>query len=183
LERDAAEAGEWDVGERDAVAEFSFSSHHRAVFDEHAAFALGKVVGEDRFVAVLGEVGDAARAGIGHGGHDRVGGVEHGGAAAGDAVNDDAFDHGEVLDGADVVESEVVALADVGDDGDVAAVEPESFAEDAAAGGFQDGGIDVGVEQDLAGADGAAAIAAFDALAGDVDAIGVGHADAFSGET
>ena len=46
------------------------------------------------------------------------------------------------LERVDVVQAEVVALADVGDDGDVAAVEAEAFAQDAAARGFEHRRVD-----------------------------------------
>jgi hypothetical protein len=72
----------------------------------------------------------------------------------------------------------VVAEADVGDHGDIAHVEAEAFAQHAATGGFEDGGVDVGVQQHVAGALRAGAVTGVDAPAFDVDAVGAGHADA-----
>ena len=59
-----------------------------------------------------------------------------------------SLDAGQLLQRLDVGQAEVVALADVGDDGDVAAVEAEALAEDAAAGRLQHGGLDLGLMQD-----------------------------------
>ena len=96
------------------------------------------------------------------------------------AVDDHPLDHREVLDGADVIQSEVVAHADVGDHGDVAAVEAQALAQDAAARGFQHRRIDIRVEQHAARAARAAAIAGLDPLTRDVDAVGIGHAHPLS---
>lgn len=139
------------------------------------ALALGAVGGHDRQEAVPGEVDDAARAGGGHGRHV-VGGVEYGMAALGYVLDDDPFDHGEILDSGDVVEPQVVAHADVGHHRHVAAVEAQALAQHAAPGGFEDGRVDARVKQHVAGAPGAAAVAAVDAPAFD-DAVGAGHAN------
>lgn len=72
----------------------------------------------------------------------------------------------------------MVAIAEIGDHGHLAAVEGQSFAQQAAPGGFQHSGIHVGVEQYVAGAFRAAAIAGIDTPALDVDAGSVGHAHA-----
>ncbi len=93
-------------------------------------------------------------------------------------LHDHALEHGQVFDRGDVVQAQVVALADVGDHGHLAAVEAQALAQDAAARGLEHGRIDLGVQQHVARALGAAAVAAVDLAAVDVDAVGVGHADA-----
>ena len=110
----------------------------------------------------------------------RVGRVEHGDAVRRDVLHDHALDHREVFDRADVVQAEVVARADVGDHGHLAAVEAQAFAQDAAARGLEHRRVDVGVDQHVARAARAAAIAGVDALAVHVDAVGVGHAHALA---
>ena len=107
--------------------------------------------GENRVRLVAREKDNVARAVVGHARDDRVGRVEHGRAVGRDVLDDDALDDGQFVNRRDVVEPEVVADADVGDHGDVAHVETETFAQHAAAGGFEDGGVDVRVHQDVAG--------------------------------
>jgi hypothetical protein len=93
-------------------------------------------------------------------------------------LHDHALEYRQVFQRGDVVQAEVVAGADVGDHGDFAAVEAQAFAQHAAAGGLEHGGVDVGVHQHVARAARAAAVAAVDLPAVDVDAVGVGHAGA-----
>ena len=71
----------------------------------------------------------------------------------------------------------MVAVADVGHHGHVAAVEGQPFAEDAAAGRFEHGRVDAADSSARRGALRAAAIAGVDAAVVDVDAVGAGHAD------
>jgi hypothetical protein len=89
----------------------------------------------------------------------------------------DAFDDGEVFHGGDVIEAEMIADADIGDDSNVAAIEGDAFAQNAAAGRFKNGGIDVRVLQHIARTARAAAVAGIDAFIFDVHAVGGGHAD------
>ena len=82
----------------------------------------------------------------------------------------------------DVVEAEVVPLADVGDDRHVAEVERQAGAEDAAPGRLQHGRLDRRVHQDRRCAlAGPAAIARLDPPLVDVDPVGAGHADGLAG--
>ncbi|MNV22804.1 hypothetical protein D3C71_1137960 [compost metagenome] len=78
----------------------------------------------------------------------------------------------------------MVACADVGHHGHLAAVKTQAFAQDAASCGFEHGCIHLGVQQHVAGALGAAAVATVDLAAVHVHAVGVGHAhaQALSGE-
>src|SRR5574343_1066985 len=178
LEADGAVAGQRHVGQRNALFLAAFAEDDRVSLDVNDPLALRPGGGQHAVVAVAGEEEDVARAVVGHGSDDRVGGVEDGRALGRDVLYDDALDDGQFVDGGDVVEAEVVADADVGDHGDIAHVEAEAFTQHAAAGGFEDGGVDVRVHQHVAGAARAGAVTGVDAPAFDVDAVGAGHADA-----
>ena len=121
--------------------------------------------GDDGVGSVAGEEDDRAPALGGHLGHERIVGLEDGGAVREHDVNDGPLDEASFSSVSMSEQPEVVAFADVGDDGDVAAIEAEAFAEDAAASGFEHGRVDGRVEQDAAGTLRAAAIAVFDAPA------------------
>ena len=127
---------------------------------------------------VGGKEGDGAAAVVGHADDHRIVGVEYRHAAVGDVLHDHALEHREVFQRGDVVQAEVVARADVGHHRDLAAVERQAFAQQAAARRFEHGGVDVRVHQHVARAARAAAVAAVDAASFDVDAVGVGHAGA-----
>ena len=179
LEADRAVGGDRYPRERDAVRKTALAGDDGVAVEIDDALAEGAMRGHDRMMNVAGEESDLSGARIGHAGDHRVGGIEHGDTGVRlDVLHDHALDDRQVLDRADVGETEVVALADVGDDGDVAAVEAEALAQHAAARGFEHGRVDVRVHQDVARALRAAAIAGVDALALDVDAVGAGHADA-----
>ena len=92
------------------------------------------------------EPDDLARALAPHLAHQRVVGVEHGVAVARHRLDDDRLDVGELLDGVDAAQAEVVGLH-VEDDGDVVALVAESLAQDAAAGDLEDGEVDARVLQ------------------------------------
>ena len=179
LEANGAVGRDWNVGEFQAFLEFALLGDDGVAVEIDDAFALGAVHGHDWMVAVAGKENHLAGAGIGHADDHRIGGVEHGVTGVGfDVLDDDALDNGKVFDGADIGEAEVVALADVGDDSNVAAVEAEPLAQYAATRRFEDSGIDAGVEQYVASALGTAAIAGINPLVLDIDAVGAGHADA-----
>ena len=146
--------------------------------DEDHALTLRAMRLDDGVVAVLREEGDLAGAVRGHRHHCGVGGVQHGGAGGRHVQHDHALEHLQVFQRGDVVQAQVVAAAQVGDDGDIALVECQAFAQQAAARGFQHGGIHVGVRQHIARAARAGAIAGVDLAAIDVHAVGVGHAHA-----
>ena len=75
----------------------------------------------------------------------------------------------------------MVAGADIGHHGDLAAVETEPFAQHAAARGLEHGGVDVRVQQHVAGALRTAAVAGIDACPSTYTPSVVGHADAAPG--
>jgi hypothetical protein len=141
------------------------------------------VGGEHVVVLIGGEEQHRTRACAGHPDHHRVGSVEHGGAVGRHVLHDHTLDHGQVFHRADVGQAQVIAHADVGHHGHVAAVEGEAFAQHAATGGLEDRGIHIRVQQDVAGAARAAAVAGIDAPLAHIDAVGVGHAHPLAGHT
>ena len=72
----------------------------------------------------------------------------------------------------------MVAHADIGDHGHAAAVKGQTFAQHAAAGGFEHGRIHMGVHKHIARTARAAAVAAVDLARLHIHAVGVGHAHA-----
>ena len=138
--------------------------------------AGGTVGAEHRVGAVECEVDDLARAGSRHRHHLRIGGVEHRPAIGSHVLDDDALEHGHILQGGDVVQAQVIAAADVGDHGHRAAVEPESLTQQTAAGSLQHRGLHIRMGQHVAGAFGAAAVTAVDGATVHPDTVGVGHA-------
>ena len=64
---------------------------------------------------------------MGHGGNDRIGGIQKGGAVWCDVFDDDAFDDSQFVDRRDEVQPKMVAKADIGDDCNVAHVEAKTF--------------------------------------------------------
>ena len=151
---------------------------HLVVADEDRLAARAAMPDDDRVVAVDGEVEDAAGAMRLHADHQRIVGVEHRDAVGRHDVDDAALHLGQFLRRVDFAQAEVIAVADVGDHGHVAAVEGQALAEDSAAGGFQHGRVDGRVHQHGAGALRPAAIAAVDPAAVDENAVGAGHAHA-----
>ena len=129
-------------------------------------------------VPVSGKKDDLAGAGVGHLGHDGIGRIEHGVTRGRDVLHNHALQHRQVFDRGDVVQPQVVAAADVGHHGDLAAVKPQAFAQHAATRHFKHGGVHVRVHQHVARAFRAAAVAAVGLAAIDVNAVGVGHAGA-----
>ena len=130
---------------------------------------------------VGGEEGHRAAAILGHARHGGVGGVQHGHAAVGHVLHDHSFEYREVFHGGDVVQSQVIPGADIRHHGDLAAVEGQAFAQHAAARRLEHGRVHVRVQQHVARAARAAAVAAVDLAPFDVHAIGVGHAGAQAG--
>ena len=86
------------------------------------------------------------------------------------------LDLGELVDGVDALQAEVVG-GDVGDHRDVVAGQADALEQDAAAGGLGDRELDLRVREHPAGAARAGVVAGLDQLAVDVDAVGVGPAD------
>ena len=77
-------------------------------------------------------------------------------------------------------QAEVVSFADVGDHCRVAHVEAQPFAQHAAAGRFEDGGIHLRIEEHGPGAFRSAAVAGVDPAVVEVNAVGAGHAHALA---
>ena len=97
-------------------------------------------------------------------GQQRVGGVQHQQPAAVDQVRDAELGVGQAVEIVDAVLAKVIG-ADVGDDGDVGAVDRESAAQDAAARRLEHRRLDRGIAQHATGAGRAAVVARRHALA------------------
>ena len=133
--------------------------HDGAVFHIDHAPALGAVRGQHGVVGVECKKGHIARAVPGHGHNGRVIGVEHGHAFGVHVEHNHPLEHRQVFQRGDVVQAQVVACAQVGDHGHLAAVKGQALAQQAAAGGLEHGGVHIGVHQHVAGAARAAAVA------------------------
>ena len=72
----------------------------------------------------------------------------------------------------------MITRADVGDDGNLATIECQSFAQQATSGRFKNSSIDIGVHQNIAGTAWATAITIVNLTAVDIHTVGVGHAHA-----
>ena len=180
LEADRSAERQWHLVERHALLGAALDCDQMAGFDEHDPLAPCALHRDDRLVRVGREEDHRARAALGHRRDQRVGCVEHRRAVRPDVLDDHALDGREFFDRRDVVEPEMVASADVGDHGDVAAVECQAFAQHAAARRLEDSEIDVRVHQHAARAARAAAVAGVDPLVADVYAVGIRHADALA---
>ena len=161
------------LDDRDHLAVPGVAEHDRAA-------ALPEMLAQDGVVLLHAEEDDLAAGGSSHAGRPLVVGVEHRLAVAEDRLGHDRLDLGQVVERVDAAQAEVVG-GDVGDDGDVAAVEAEARAEDAAAGGLEHGVVDGRVLEHHLRAGRAAHVAGQDLGAVDVDAVGGGHADAPAG--
>jgi len=84
--------------------------------------AVRSVALHDRVLRVAREEDDLARAVARHRDRQRVGGVEHRVAMRAHVLDEHALDRGAFLDRVDAVEAEVIAIAHVGHDRDVAAI-------------------------------------------------------------
>ena len=111
-----------------------------------------------------------------HGQGAGVVGVEHDPAAGAGDPHDRRLDLGQLVEGLDAAEAEVVG-GDVGDHGDVVVGHPDPAAQDPAPGRLQHGQLDAGLGQDLGRPARARPVALLHQLAVQVDAVGVGPAD------
>src|SRR6185503_8818782 len=134
------------VGQRDQRnLDFSFGHDHHVVSHEHGAAAQLTVRQNHRIVAANGKEYDRRAASAGHGCHERVVGLEHCRAVVRHGLDDRSLDGGQLLDRFDVADTQVVAFADVCDHRDVATIETQPCAQDAAAGRFQHGNVNHGI--------------------------------------
>ena len=122
------------------------------------------------------EPDDLPGAAASHLAHQRVVGVEHGVAVAGDRLDEDGLDVGELLDGVDAPQAEVVGLH-VEHDGHVVALVAEALAQDAAARHLEDREVHARVLQHHPGAARTGGVGADQQALVDDDAVGRGHAD------
>nr|GEU28368.1 hypothetical protein [Tanacetum cinerariifolium] len=178
LEADGAVAGDRHFRQGDASLVLAFGGDQVAIFHVHGAAALRQVRGDHGMAAIGAEEDHLALAGGRHGSDDRIDRVQHRVTGLRHVLHDHALEHRQIFHGGDVVQAQVIAGADVGHHGHLAAVEGQAFAQDAATGAFEDRRVHVRVQQHVAGAARAAAVAAVGLPAFDVHAVGVGHAGA-----
>ena len=120
-----------------------------------------------------------SRGGVrGHSGHHGVHCVKHRGALWRNVLHDHPFNQRQLFYGVDEVQPQMVATAHIGHDRHIAAVKSQAFAQHAAACGFQNRSVHIGVLQHAASALGAAAVAGVDAFALHIHPVGAGHAHA-----
>ena len=72
----------------------------------------------------------------------------------------------------------MIAFTNIGNHSYVTAIKSQAFAQNTAAGSFQNGGVDIGVHEYIARTLGTAAVARINAPTFDINAIGGGHANA-----
>ena len=148
---------------------------------EHQRLAAAAAVGLDHLAGLgarllHGEPHDLARAAAPHLADQRVVGVEDGVPVARHGLDDDGLDVGQLLDGVDAAQAEVVGL-DVEDDGDVVALVAQALAQDAAAGDLEDREVDARVLQHHPGAARAGRVGPDQQPLVDDHAVGRGHPD------
>ena len=105
-----------------------------------ALFARCAVLDDNGIIAVAGEEDDAAAAVAGHVGYQRIDGIEDGGAVGKDDIHRGALDPGDLFEGVMSLRPRWSPLPMLVTTATSTAVEAEPLAEDAAAGGFEDGG-------------------------------------------
>ena len=156
----------------------TFDTADRVAIDHHHAPALRTVRDADGIGRIAREVDHPARTDGTQTCGYRVVGVQHREAGARHVLHDDALQDREILDRGDVIETQMITRADIGDDRHLAAVKGQTFAENAAARGFKHCGVDVGMHQDAARAARTAAITAVNLNPVDINTVGQGHAHA-----
>src|SRR5450631_3358960 len=118
---------------------------------------------------------------VGHLGDQRIVGVQHGRALGRYAPDGHGFDQRQLFHGVDAGHAQVIAFADVRNDGDVTPIEAQAFAQQAAARGFEHGSIDTRITEHRAGALGTTAVAGVEAAVFDVNPVRAGHSHAAPG--
>src|SRR5918995_2243767 len=134
------------------------------------------VIADDRILLIHREEDDFSTRRLRHADGPFVIRVEHARSVPEDRLRDDGFDPHELFQRRNATQAEVVA-ADIGDDGDVAAVEAETGANDATARRLQHGEVDGRVLQHHLRARGPGHIAGGDLRVVDIDAIGHRYPD------
>jgi len=129
-----------------------------------------------RMHAVTSKKDNGARTALGHSRNNRIGGVQNGITGRRDVLDDDALNDGKIFHRRNIVQSQVVALSDIRDDGDVASIKAQAFAQNASTRRFKYGGINVGMQEHVSRAARTAAISRIDALSFDIDAVRRRHA-------
>ena len=110
--------------------------HNLVIVYKQHAFALCAVGSNDGVVRIQTKESNLSWAFVSHGRHDGVSGVEHRRAGLGNVLHNDALQDRKVFHRGDVIQTQVVAHADVGDHSHLAAIKRQAFAQHAAACSF-----------------------------------------------
>ena len=146
-----------------------------ARLDEDDSLAARAVGNDERMMRILRKKDYLARTMWRHGRDEWVGRVEHGKAIGRDILNHDLLDPRDFFGRMNMVQPKVIAFADVGYDGDLAAIKSQAFAQYTAACGFQHSGLHMRMAEHVTRAFWSAAVAAVDLPPTDINTIGVGH--------
>ena len=155
----------------------TFGDHDLTLANECDGTPRGLVRGHHGMGGVDREVERLAFVLFAHRGNERIGRVQHGPAIRLQHFDNAPLHDRDLLGRVDVGHAEMVAAGDVRHHRDIAAVEPQAFAQDATPSRFEHGRIDLRIGEHHAGALGAAAVAGVDPPVIEVDAIGAGHPD------
>ena len=178
LELDPALVGQWDLIEgRQRRFLGTFGCENSPIANKDNAFAFDAMIGQDRIVLIDCKEDHPTFAFLSHFGGERIVGFEDSESVFVHGLDDASLDLGELFDRLDIGESKMVSFADVGNDPNVAKIEPEAFAEDTSACCLEHCGFDKRIHQNGASALWTAAVTRIDAPSSDVDSVGTGHPD------
>lgn len=182
LELDPALVGQWDLIEgRQRGFLGTFGDENSPIANKDDAFSSDAMIGQDGIVLIDCKEDHPSFAFLSHFGGERIVGFEDSESVFVHGLDDASLDLGELFDRLDIGKSKVVTFADIGNDPDVAKIEPEAFAEDTSACCLEHCGIDKRIHQNGASALGAAAVTRIDTPSSDVDSVGTGHPDFLAG--
>ena len=140
--------------------------------------ALGAVRGHHRVEFVQGKKRHRAFAFGSHAGNNRIGCIQNSRSFGAHVLNNHALEYGKFIDRGDVVQAEVITTAHIGDNGHIAAVKRQAFAQYPAACGFKYCSFHVRMVQHIFRTLGATAVTRINTCATHVHPIGIGHANA-----
>ena len=157
----------------------SFSQNDRVVSNKSAPATLNTVSRQNGVIAIQGKEYHSPLAFFCHFRRQRIIGLENSEAVFVNCFDNATFYLCKLFNGFDIGQAQMVPFANVRYNTDVTHIESETFAKDAAASGFQNGGFDRRIHQDCPGALWSTAITGIDSSTGNVDAVRAGHSDFF----
>jgi hypothetical protein len=182
LELDPTLVGQWDlIKGRQRRFLGTFSSENSPIANKDDALSFDAMIGQDRIVFIDCKEDHPAFAFLGHFGGEGIVGFEDSESVFVHGLDDASLDLGELFDRLDIGESKMVSFAYVGNDPNVAKIEPEAFAEDTSACCLEHCGFYKGIHQNGSSALWTAAVTRIDAPSSDVDSVGTGHPDFLAG--